>query len=277
MEQDNDRHTADNRRGVIHRALIGEWFKTSKLVNYPMRRSVIQLWWKSGRGIFKSHKWHVLLFSAQYQKSISMYKPEKYEKRDPQYIFDFIGKYPFATMVIQGPRLLATHIPILTQGDAGIFRLYGHVANHNEMCQYLHNASEALLIFKSSDAYVSSSWYREADISTWDYSAVHINVKLRIQSQEELEECLKELVERFEKEQERPLYYKDIPEPVLREHLPLITGFWCEPTTVEAVAKLHQSYPGEDVRSVINKLKKQPDANAAQLGSDIERENEGRL
>lgn len=68
------------------------------------------------------------------------------------------------------------------------------MANHNEQQQYLKEGADALIIFQGPHAYVSASWYREKDISTWDYSAVHVNAKIRIQSREELELSLKELV-----------------------------------------------------------------------------------
>lgn len=202
-----------------------------------------------------------------------MYQPRKYARKDPNYQFKFIKDHPFATMVIKGSRLLATHIPILTQGGPEDFRLYGHIANHNEMYQHLEDGAEALLIFKGPDAYVSSSWYKDKDISTWDYSAVHVNVKLTLQTRQELEECLEELVRHFERQQERPLYYSEIPDQMLVEHLPLITGFWCKPVKMEGVAKLHQNYGKKDVRSVVEHLSKSDDPQARQVAEDVKKEN----
>lgn len=202
-----------------------------------------------------------------------MYQPKKYHKKDPDYIFEFIKNHPFANFIIQGERLLATHIPVLTEGNAKKFLLYGHIADHNEQYQYLKDGAEALLIFQGAHAYVSSSWYKEKNISTWDYSAVHVNVKIKIQSREELEESLRKLVHEFEKNQEKPLYYKDLPEEMINEHLPLITGFWCEPYKVEAVAKLHQGFDQEDVESVVNHLEQEKDPLASELSQDIKKEH----
>ncbi len=66
-----------------------------------------------------------------------MYRPKKYQKKDPDYIFEFIKNHPFANFIIKGERILATHIPVLTQGNAKKFLLYGHIAHHNEQYQYL--------------------------------------------------------------------------------------------------------------------------------------------
>lgn len=201
-----------------------------------------------------------------------MYQPKKYRKDDPGYIFEFIRKHPFATLIVKGEALMATHIPVLAEGTPENFRLFFHIANHNELLEFLKDGTEALLIFQGAHAYISSSWYKEKDISTWDYSAVHINAKLRIQSLKELETSLEKLVKEFEKEQEEPLYYQDIPLAMLADHLPQITGFWAEPVKVEAVAKLHQTFRKEDVLAVASELEKSGGL-AAELGKDIRNEN----
>lgn len=186
-----------------------------------------------------------------------MYQPAKYTKTDSSYIYNFIQEHPFATFVLQGNKLLATHIPVLLQGSPRRFQLYGHIANHNPQYQYLADGIEALLIFTGPHAYVSSSWYKEKNISTWDYSAVHVNVKLKIQSRQELEESLEKLVGRFEKPQRCPLFYDALPRQMVEEHLEQITGFWCEPLQVQVIAKLHQGFDKEDIRSVTQHLEEE--------------------
>jgi len=201
-----------------------------------------------------------------------MYQPKKYQKKDTVFIFEFIQEHPFANFVINGDRLLATHIPILTEGNAENFRFYGHIANHNEQFKYLKNGIEALIIFQGAHSYVSSSWYQKKDISTWDYSAVHINAKIKLQTEAELENSLQKLVSHFEESQEKPLYYNDIPQQILAEHLPQITGFWCEPFKVEAIAKLHQGYGKKDIESVIKHLEKQDNSLSNQTAKNIKKE-----
>ena len=202
-----------------------------------------------------------------------MFQQKKYLKKDPQYIFDFIENHPFATFVLQGQNLLATHIPILIKGTPDNFTLYGHIAEANEQYKYLKDGLEALLIFHGAQGYVSSSWYKEKNISTWDYSAVHVNVKLKLQSREELVESLEQLVHRFEKGQKQPIFYKDLPQEMLEEHLPLITGFWCEPTKVQGIAKLHQGFDREDIHSVTQHLEAREDALSSKLSENIKKEH----
>jgi len=207
------------------------------------------------------------------RKKINMYQPKKYQKDNPEFLFNFIQKHPFATFILNGERILATHIPVLTKGNAQDFLLYSHIANHNEQFKYLKDGAKALLIFQGPHAYISSSWYKEKDISTWDYSAVHVNVKLKIQSRQELEDSLKELVATFEKQQDDPLYYKDIPDKMLEDHLPLITGFWCEIEKIQGIAKLHQGYDKEDIDSVTSHLEKQQNNLHSALSENIKKEH----
>ena len=202
-----------------------------------------------------------------------MYQPKKYKKDHPEYLFKFIQQHPFATFIINGEKLLATHIPVLTKGNATNFVLYSHIANHNVQCKYLKDGTEALLIFQGPHAYISSSWYKKKDISTWDYSAVHVNIKLKIQSREELEESLEALVARFEEPQENPLYYQDIPRKMIDEHLALITGFWCEVKEIKGIAKLHQGYDKEDIDSITAHLEKQQNILNSALSENIKKEH----
>jgi transcriptional regulator len=202
-----------------------------------------------------------------------MFQASKYQKKDPRYIFDFIQAHPFATFVLKGKNLLATHIPVLLKGDAEKFTLYGHIARANEQYVYLEDGLEALLIFHGAQAYVSSSWYKDKDISTWDYSAVHINVKLKIQTQEELVQSLKNLVRRFEKEEKNPVFYEDLPQEMIQDHLPLITGFWCEPVKIQAIAKLHQGFDKDDIHSVTSHLENRQDSLSLELSKNIKVEH----
>ena len=190
-----------------------------------------------------------------------MYQPEKYKKNTPDFVKALIRENPFAEIILQGEELLATHIPILIDEEADELRLYAHIADHNPMKIHLRDGKEALLVFKGADSYVSSSWYMKKDISTWDYSAVHINCKLKIQSDEELIKSLKLLVHHFERNQPNPLEYKDLPDELIESHLPRITGFWCEPFKIEGIGKWHQGFGRKDVENIISNLDNECPAN----------------
>ena len=185
-----------------------------------------------------------------------MYQPRHFKNDSPSFIFNFIKEYPFATIVVQGNQLLATHVPVLIEGSVGEFRLYAHIANHNPIREFLVDKLEMLLIFKGPDAYVSSSWYSQPEVPTWDYSAVHINAKIKLQSDAELQSSLEKLISRFENTMEIPLQYKDIPNKVWDDNFKGITGFWLEPFKSVGVEKLHQGFPKEDIKNISQNLKR---------------------
>ena len=203
-----------------------------------------------------------------------MFRQKKYLKEDPQYIYDFIKSHPFATFVLNGEDLLATHIPVLVRGNPGDFVLYAHIAKANEQYPFIKDGQDALLIFHGAHGYVSSSWYKDKNISTWDYSAVHVNVRLKIQSREELVESLSNLVAHFEEDQEHPLPFHDIPNGMIEDHLPMITGFWCEPQRIQAIAKLHQGFEKDDVESVTRHLAERKDPLSNELSNAISKEHD---
>jgi transcriptional regulator len=203
-----------------------------------------------------------------------MYKPPRYKKNDPHYCLRFIQENPFATFIIQGEYLLATHIPVLTEGGAEDFKLYAHIADHNEQRRFLKDGMEAMFIFQDAHSYVSSSWYKEKNISTWDYSAVHVNFRLTLQTKTELEESLKKLVHHFEKDQDSPMYFESLPKEMVKDHLQRITGFWCEPTRIQGVAKLHQNFDQDDIQNVVKHLKNEPNPMSGMVGENILKEND---
>lgn len=201
-----------------------------------------------------------------------MYQSPHFATEDSEYILDFINNHPFAIMVSRGERLIATHIPILIEENEDELRLYGHLANHNDQHKYLEAGAEVLLIFSGPHGYISSSWYKKADISTWNYAAVHINATLKIQSTEELEDSLKKLVHRFESNQEDPLLYEDLPSDIVESHLPRITGFWLNPVKIEAISKMSQNQPEENVSSILEHLNEEK--GAEELCNHIKKEHE---
>ncbi len=202
-----------------------------------------------------------------------MFQDKRYKKNDKDFIYQFIKKYPFATFVTSRKEIIATHIPILIQDNAEIFCLYGHIANQNEQIKDINSGEKALLIFKGPDSYVSSSWYKEKNISTWDYSAVHINCRIKTQTQEELINSLKKLVYHFEKNKTNPLFYQDLPDSLVTENVPKITGFWLYPEKIQGIAKLHQGFKNEDINIISQELEQENDCQSAKISKQIKELN----
>lgn len=203
-----------------------------------------------------------------------MYQPKKYKNNDSLFIYNFIKQYPFATLILQGDRLLATHVPVMVEGTPENFRLYAHLANHNSMCQFLNSGNEMLTIFKGPDAYISSSWYQDPDIRTWDYSAVHINAKITLQTADELQNSLENLINHFEKGQENPIRPDEIPKNIWDENFKEITGFWLDLQECVGIQKLHQGFAENDIENIASHLENRYKCPVSTIGKQIRNKNE---
>lgn len=51
-----------------------------------------------------------------------MYQPERYQKNSHEFAEKLIRQNPYGEFILQGDRLLATHIPILIDEDSDSFR-----------------------------------------------------------------------------------------------------------------------------------------------------------
>ena len=202
-----------------------------------------------------------------------MFRKEKYLKEDKDYHIKFIKQHPFATFITREVELLATHIPVLIQDESQLL-LYGHIADSSEQMKYLKDDMEALLIFHGPQSYVSASWYKENNISTWDYSAVHINASLKLQSRQELVESLKKLVYHFEKDEKDPHLFHDLPDEMVEDHLEKIRGFWIKPQKIQGIAKFHQGFEQEDLHRVCTHLEKANDQEKEVVSQNIKNEND---
>lgn len=206
--------------------------------------------------------------------NLSMYKPEIYRKEENPYIRRFIAAHPFATFVTTDKSMIATHIPVLiTDAKKREFTLFSHIAKHNEQVQHLSDNSEALVIFQGAHGYVSSSWYAEDDISTWDYSAVHVNAAIRLQTEAELRSGLEALVHHFEKNQKQPKEFRDLPKELIDSHVSRIIGFYLIPTRVQSIAKYHQGFDQKDISSIARHLSERNGPMDPQLIQNIQDEN----
>lgn len=205
-----------------------------------------------------------------------MYQSPHYRRDDPAFTLSFIKEHPFATLICQGERLVATHIPLLVGDVPQAYVLEGHIALHNPMASYLQNQKEVLAVFQGLHGYISSSWYSRNDISTWDYSAVHVYGKIKLQSQQELLTSLKNLVAHFEDMQEHPHYMADLDPQMIEENIVQIIGFVITPITVEGIVKMSQNRSREDVFSIVKKLEQKNCPFSALLAEKIRKENDSK-
>ncbi len=170
-----------------------------------------------------------------------MYIPDAYRNEDPGQIRKFLAENAFGILVSTGPDgPMATHLPLELAGREGEdILLRGHFARANPQWRHIGEAEEVLCIFQGAHSYVSSSWYREEEVPTWNYMAVHLRGTYRKQTTEELWEALHAMVDKYEANSDEPVSLREMSRHTLAQ-VRGIVGFEIRVTRLDAAFKLSQ-------------------------------------
>ena len=201
-----------------------------------------------------------------------MFIPKIFKVEEAADILDFIQKNGFATLVsVNADGLpLATHIPIfldILADNTPVLR--GHIARANPQAQLFGDNQTALTIFTGAHTYISSSWYAQENVSTWNYSAVHVYGSIRVLTAEELRSDVEKLTAKYEKNVEKPFLVSQMSPDMVNAQLKGIVGFELTMTDVQAKAKLSQNRKDADYQHIIKKLEETDDQQAHQVAAEM--------
>lgn len=187
-------------------------------------------------------------------------------------ILDFIQKNGFATLVsVNADGLpIATHIPIALEmlaDETPVLR--GHISRANPQAQLFGDNQTALAIFTGAHTYISSSWYEQENVSTWNYSAVHVYGKIRVLTVDELRRDVEKLTAKYEKGVEKPFLVPQMSPDMVNAQLKGIVGFELTMTDVQAKVKLSQNRKDTDYQRIIQKLEATDDQQAHQVAAEM--------
>lgn len=200
-----------------------------------------------------------------------MYIPEHYQNKDTQSLINFIINNPFGIIVVQGAQApIASHIPFMVKGNAiEGYTLVGHLSKKNEIASILKDALSVLVIFNGPQHYISASWYKEEEVPTWDYIAVHVYGSVTIQSDESLLCALHELVKYHEREEKNPADLNKMRPETLNQYKGVI-GFTITINELEGAFKLSQTRK-EDHESIQKELKNKGTSQATEIAKAIKK------
>ena len=201
-----------------------------------------------------------------------MFIPKMFKVEEAADILDFIQKNGFATLIsVNSDGLpIATHIPIALEmlaDNTPVLR--GHVSRANPQAQLFGNNQTALAIFTGAHTYISSSWYEQENVSTWNYSAVHVYGAIRVLTADELRSDVEKLTAKYEKGVEKPFLVPQMSPEMVNAQLKGIVGFELTLADVQAKAKLSQNRKDADYQHIIKKLEETDDAQAHQVAADM--------
>ncbi|MDX1758610.1 MAG: FMN-binding negative transcriptional regulator [Arenibacter algicola] len=185
-----------------------------------------------------------------------MYTPSHYKNENLDEVREFLKQNSFGILINQTDgRPWATHIPLeLDVDDVGKDILVGHISKANPQWKSFEGNEEVLAIFNGPHSYISSSWYKEEEVPTWNYIAVHVYGKIQILNDEAVLDSLHKLVDKYEKASTNPVSINNLSHKTMRQ-IKGIVGFQIGITDIHATYKLSQTRP-EDHPKIIEELQK---------------------
>ncbi|SFL54143.1 negative transcriptional regulator, PaiB family [Gracilibacillus orientalis] len=195
-----------------------------------------------------------------------MYIPKHFKVTDFDEIREFIKDNSFGTIVTtkQG-KPIATHLPLELHKKGDDYFITGHMAYANPQWEMFKGHNENILVmYQGPHAYISSSWYKSENVSTWNYQSVHVYGTASIMSEQELQEDLKLLLQKYEQHRKNPALWENL-SPQTKKQIKGIVGFKIKIQEIQAAYKLSQNRNEDDYHYIIDKLYKEKDLNSKAL------------
>lgn len=201
-----------------------------------------------------------------------MYIPEIYKNENPEDIRAFLKENAFGILVThKDGKSCATHIPLeFATKDDGTEIIHAHISKANEQVGHLINGTEVLCIFNGPHSYISASWYDFEEVSTWNYSAVHVRGTLKILDAAGLHKSVKVLMDKYEAPQENPIDMDKLSEKTMRQ-INGIIGFEIAITEIHAVKKMSQNRDDKNHTAIVTRLRKTGNSGEKAVAEEMER------
>lgn len=183
-----------------------------------------------------------------------MYVPAHFAEQRPEELQRILREHPLGMLVTHGPDGLdANHLPFEYDPAAGPHgTLIAHVARANPLWQRCPTGSQAMVVFRGAEGYISPSWYpskHEAhrQVPTWNYEVVHAHGLLTVRDDERfVRGVVARLTRRHEAGEPQPWKMTDAPADYIDNLLQHIVGIEVAVTSLEGKAKLSQNKQARD-------------------------------
>lgn len=170
-----------------------------------------------------------------------MYIPHHYKNENLAEVTDFLRKNSFGILINQvDGKPWATHIPLeLDVDENGMDVLVSHISKANPQWKSFEANKNVLCIFNGPHSYISSSWYKEEEVPTWNYIAVHVYGTIEILEETAVLASLHKLVDKYEADSKNPISIDKLSKNTMRQ-IKGIIGFKITINKIQAAYKLSQ-------------------------------------
>lgn len=195
-----------------------------------------------------------------------MYIPKYFKITDFDEIKEFIQNNAFGTIVTtKEGQPIASHLPLELHKQEDDYYITGHMAYANPQWQtFEEDIDNVLIMFQGPHAYISSSWYENENVSTWNYQAVHVYGTASIMSEQELQEDLILLLKKYEQHRKDAVLWDNF-SPQTKKQIKGIVGFKIKIQEVQAAFKLSQNRNEKDYLNIIDKLYEEENSYSHQI------------
>ncbi|EGV62568.1 hypothetical protein PSN45_000253 [Yamadazyma tenuis] len=190
-----------------------------------------------------------------------MYIPDKYDAPEWEQQKSIIKEYPLAVLITSTEDgIIANHIPFNLVERDGKKILQAHLAKVNHQLPSLKDNDKVCVVFSSSDAYVTPSYYKTKEethkvVPTWLFAAVHCyGSSTLIDDFDFIKKQHESLTDQEEAGREKPWAIDEAPEKYYKIMQKAIIGLEIEITKIEGKFKFEQKMRREDIDGVITGL-----------------------
>ncbi|MBD8016494.1 FMN-binding negative transcriptional regulator [Planococcus wigleyi] len=199
-----------------------------------------------------------------------MYIPKYFKVTDFEEIREFVQQNSFGTLVtMKKGKPIASHLPLQLVKENEEYHVTGHMAYGNPQWRTFDAVEDVLVMFQGPHTYISSSWYEQENVPTWNYQAVHIYGTAQILTEEELKQDLTRLMEKYESHRANPVLWDTLSRELLERELKGIVGFKIPVREVQAAYKMSQNRNKTDYQNIISRLQEEKDPNAQKIADTM--------
>ena len=201
-----------------------------------------------------------------------MYIPKHFREEDEQEIESFIKANSFGIIVsVQDNIPVGTHIPFMVEKRDDDLILRAHIARANTQKESLTDGARVLIIFPGPHTYISSTWYKNTSVPTWNFMSVHAYGTVRLIDDEELYTSLSDLVKVNEGEGGHDI--NSYPDDYVRKLMKGVIGFEVKVDEIQAKYKLSQNKKDDDREGVYKGLSEREDEHSRQILNEMKKKD----
>ncbi|WKA54639.1 FMN-binding negative transcriptional regulator [Planococcus shixiaomingii] len=201
-----------------------------------------------------------------------MYIPKYFKVNNVDEIREFVQQNSFGTLVTtKKGKPIATHLPLQLVKEEDAYYITGHMAYGNPQWRTFETSEDVLVMFQGPHAYISSSWYEQENVPTWNYQAVHLYGTAQLLDVEELKQDLARLMQKYEKHRENPILWDKLSPSLLERELKGIVGFKIKVKEIQAAYKMSQNRNDTDYANIVEQLQKEGNPDSKQMAELMEK------